>query len=212
MPGSSEYPQDIDTLALHIGEPRLHFFTCLLLSQQLNINVDDIPPLKTKISVFHSAVATFHAPSDPSGTHGMRRERIRSTPSWRGRGVPRRDCAFIVEDDNEPGMRGMGVVRILLFFSFRYNNKHYPCALVEWFKKVGLDPVTGMWVVRPDNVREKRERSVLHLESFLRAAHLIPVFGTCTIPRDFHFLYSLDAFDAYYVNKYIDNHASEIAF
>ena len=109
-------------------------------------------------------------------------------------------------------MKGLGIVRVLLFFSFDYSGTHYPCALVEWFKKVGPDPVTGMWVVCPDIVRGKRALSVLHLDSFLRAAHLIPVFGTCKIPKDFHYSYSLDAFNAFYVNKYIDHHAFEIAF
>ena len=141
----------------------------------------------------------------------MRRERIRSTPSWRG-SAPRRDCAFIVEDDDKHGMRGMGVVRVLLFFSFKYDHTYYPCALVDWFKKVGVDPVTGMWVVRPDIVHRRRECSVLHLDSFLRGAHLIPVFGAKKVPQDFHFTYSLDAFPAFYVNKYIDHHAHEIAF
>ena len=111
----------------------------------------------------------------------------------------------------------MGVVRVLLFFSFEHDHRYYPCAIVDWFKKVGLDPVTGMWVVRPDVVRRGRqcaepERSVLHLDSFLRAAHLIPVFGTDKIPRDFHFTFSLDSFKAYYVNKHIDHHANEVAF
>ncbi|KAH8979757.1 hypothetical protein EDB92DRAFT_1806221 [Lactarius akahatsu] len=69
-----------------------------------------------------------------------------------------------------------------------------------------------MWVVHPDVVRGKQERSVVHLESILHAAHLIPVFGTHMVPPDFHFTFSLDAFDAYYVNKYIDHHANEIAF
>ncbi len=181
------------------------------LTQQLNTDVDDVPPINNALSVFHLAIATFHAPSDPSGTHGMRRKRIRSTPSWRGRG-PRHDCAFIVEDDDKPGMKGLGVMRVLLFFSFEYDNTHYPFALVEWFKKVGLDPVTGMWVVCPDIVRGRQERSVVHLDSFLRAAHLVPVFGTHKLPQGFHFTLSLDAFDAYYVNKYIDHHANEVAF
>jgi len=54
------------------------------------------------ISVHHSAIASFYAPSDPSGIRGMCREWIRSTPSWRGTG-PRRDCAFVVEKQNEHG-------------------------------------------------------------------------------------------------------------
>ncbi len=106
----------------------------------------------------------------------------------------------------------MGVVRVLLFFSFEYDNMHYPFALVEWFKKVGLNPVTGMWIVHPDIVHGRQEHLVVHLDLFLYAAHLVPVFGTHKLPWDFHFTLSLDAFNAYYVNKYIDHHANEVAF
>ncbi len=103
-------------------------------------------------------------------------------------------------------------MRVLLFFSFEYNNMHYPFALVEWFKKVGLDSVTGMWVVCPDIVRRRWEHSVVHLDLFLHATHLVPVFGTHKLPWGFHFMLSLDAFDAYYINKYIDHHVNEVAF
>ena len=181
------------------------------IAGQLETTADDIPPVYGKISVFHSAVATFFAPSDPSGRHGMRRERIRSTPSWRGGGA-RRDCAFVVEDQTKPGMRGMNVVRVLLFFSFEHEGVYYPCALVEWFKRVRRDPVTGMWVVRPDMTRRKRDKTVLHLDTFLRNAHLIPVFGNEELPVGFHDSDSLDAFKAYYVNKYIDHQANEMVF
>jgi hypothetical protein len=185
--------------------------TMVCIADQLGVAPDELQPICSKISVFHSAVATFLAPSDPSGTHGMRRERIRSTPSWRGR-EPRYDCAFLVEDETKEGMMGMAIVRVMLFFSLDYDDVYYPCALVEWFKKVGNDPVTGMWVVQPDTTRGSQDKSVVHLDSFLRAAHLIPVYGTRTesLPLDFHFSYSLDTFDAYYVNKYIDHHANEI--
>jgi hypothetical protein len=44
--------------------------------KQLGIDPDDIGPFDSNISVFHSAVATFLSPSDPSNTHGMRRERV----------------------------------------------------------------------------------------------------------------------------------------
>ncbi|KAH8983439.1 hypothetical protein EDB92DRAFT_1890569 [Lactarius akahatsu] len=206
------YPKDIEGLSHHIGEPDLHYMTRGCISHQLGMTTDEMPPLKCKISVFHSAVATFYSPSDPCGTRGMRRERIRSTPSWRGR-EPRRDCAFVVEDDTKPGMLGMAVVRVQLLFSFIYEDVYYPCALVEWFTKVGCDRATGLWVVRPDIMRGKRVRTVVHLDCFLRAAHLIPVYGNGrVIPLDFHYTYSLDAFHSYYVNKYIDHHANEIAF
>lgn len=181
------------------------------IANQLGVATDELLPIHSKISVFNSAVATFFAPSDPSGSHGMRRERIRSTPSWRGH-EPRHDCAFIVEDDSKEGVSGMAIVRVMLFFSMDYNNVYYPCALVEWFKKVAHDPVTGMWVVRPDTVRGRRYKSVVHLDSFLWGAHLIPVYGKKTLPLDFHYSYSLDVFQTYYVNKYIDHHANEIVW
>lgn len=113
-------------------------------------------------------------------------------------------------DDSQPRMMGMNVVRVLLFFSFNYNGVEYPCAIVEWFQMVGLDDVTGLWVVCPNVTEGKQDRSVLHLDLFLRGAHLIPRYGMQKLPLDFHFSYSLDAFQAYYVNKYIDHHANKI--
>lgn len=180
------------------------------IATQLGLSVDDLKPIGY-VSVFASAVATFFAPSDPSGIHGMRRERIRSTPCWRG-SEPRYDCAFVVEDEEKSGMSGMAVVRVRLFFSVEYEGVHYPCALVEWFKRMGRDPLTGMWIVRPDCTRGSRDRSVIHLDSFLRGAHLIPVYGNLRLPLDFKHYNSLDVFKAYYVNKYIDHHAYEIVF
>ena len=180
------------------------------LAKQTDMSMEDLSPLGAA-SVFHSAVATFFAPGDMSGSHGMRRERIRSTPSWRG-GKPRHDCAFLVEDEEKAGMSGMAVVRILLFFSVTYNEVQYPCVLVEWFQRLGCDPVTGMWVVRPDRTCGRRDKTVVHLDCFLRAAHLIPMYGNQKIPLAFDHSYSLDTFEAYYVNKYIDHHSYEVVF
>ena len=106
----------------------------------------------------------------------------------------------------------MAVVRIILLFLFNYEGIYYPCALVEWFRRVKLDPVTGMWVVCPDMTEGIPNRLVLHLDSFLHGAHLIPVYGDEALPIDFHYSYSLDAFKAFYVNKFIDHHAHEIVF
>jgi len=180
------------------------------LAKQTDTRMEDLSPLGAA-SVFHSAVATFFAPGDMSGSCGMRRERIRSTPSWRG-GEPRRDCAFIVEDEELAGMSGMAVVCIVLFFSVAYNGAQYPCALVEWFQRLGCDPVTGMWVVRPDRTCGRWDRTVVHLDCFLRAAHLIPMYGRQKIPLGFRHSYSLDAFKAYYVNKYIYHHLYKVVF
>jgi len=112
----------------------------------------------------------------------------------------------------KPGIAGMSIVRVMLFFSFEYDGVFYPCALVEWFTKIGWDPVTGLWVVRPDTMHGKQDRTVLHMDSILRGAYLIPVYGIEKMPVDFHYSYSLDMFKAYYVNKYIDHHANEMIF
>ena len=180
------------------------------LATQMGTSAEDQFPIGA-VSAFHLAVATFFAPGDLSGTRGMQRERICSTPSWRG-GAPRHDCAFIVEDDEKPGISGMAVVRILLFFSVEYNSTRYPCALVEWFQKMGCDPVMGMWVVRPDRTRGRQDKTVVHLDCFLHAAHLIPVYCNQKMPLEFNHSYSLDSFEAYYVNKYIDHHSYEVLF
>lgn len=130
--------------------------------------------------MYHSAVATFYAPSDPSGLYGMYRERLRCTPQW-CHAEPRRDCAFIVEDQQKAVFEGMSVVRLRLLFSFKHSGTSYPCALVEWFNKAlsDRDTDTGFWVVEPDlrGVHKQPFMSVVHLDCLLRAAHLMPVFG-----------------------------------
>lgn len=145
----------------------------------------------------------------------MKRERIRSTPSWYEH--PRRDCALVSQDSDEPGFKGMSVVRIMLFFSFSHEGKTYSCALVHWFDRYGAypDPLTGMWIVRPD-VRGRQRKpflSVVHLKSLVRGVHLMPVFGgKHPVPDSVDFYNSLDCYSAFYVNKYVDYHANEILF
>lgn len=207
----SIYPPDFEALSTVVGEPDLQYLAQECIANQLGINADIIDLSDCQISIFHSAIATFFAPSDPSGTHGMRRERVRSTPSWRGR-EPRRDCVFVVEDTHALGMSGLNVVQVQLFFSLVYDDVLYPMALVDWFKKGGCDPLTELWVVHPDISHRSRDRTVLHIDSFLRGAHLIPIYGNRELPLDLHFTDSLNAFEGYYVNKYIDHHAHEIIF
>lgn len=54
-------------------------------------------------------------------------------------------------------MRGMNVVRVRLFFSFEYKDIYYPCALMDWFKRVGCDPISGLWVVHLDIMHSRQE-------------------------------------------------------
>ncbi|EKM78548.1 hypothetical protein AGABI1DRAFT_41885, partial [Agaricus bisporus var. burnettii JB137-S8] len=140
-------------------------------------------------------------------------ERFRCTPQWRHSG-PWRDCAFVVEDQDSPGFEGMNVVRLHLLFSFKHSGSSYPCALVEWFNKVWnhCDTDMGLWMVKPDlrGVHKRPYMSVIHLDMLLRAAHLMPIFGPCPMPVKFQFEWSLDAFQIFYVNQYIDHHAHEL--
>ncbi|KAH9978484.1 hypothetical protein BJV77DRAFT_1062733 [Russula vinacea] len=99
---------------------------------------------------------------------GMYRERIRSNPNWHGQ-YARRDTIY------------------------------YPCALVNWLVP-GKEPDedTGLWMVQPEYEGNGRRRtlSIIHLDCVARAAHLLPVYGSTSIPEDFHFSDALDAFRA----------------
>lgn len=163
-----------------------------------------VPDLEfCKVRVFISAMATFYAPSDISGLGGMRRERIRATPSWR-QGFARHDCVFISRDVEEPGLRGLHVGHIRLFFSVKSTSGLYPCTLVEWFSPLSdaPDPDTDMWIVTPDvDARGQRILGVVHIDAIVRAAHLIGVAGSNFTPRQLRHYDTLDAFKAFYVNK-----------
>ncbi|KIM40548.1 hypothetical protein M413DRAFT_73023, partial [Hebeloma cylindrosporum] len=214
-----KYPDSLVQLADHIQQP--HFPTALrqFIWQQLNpdsdipahtIPVADCPDLHGRLKVYHSAIARFYAPSDISGVGGMCHERIRSIPCWRGK-QPRRDTVFVETDPDVPGMRGMAIGRVLLFFSFSLRGTFYPCALVNWLvlRSNEPDPETGLWVVKPEFIGNHRSIAVIHLDSIVRGAHLLPVYGSNPLPEDFDFTLSLDAFCAFFVNSYVDHHAHE---
>ncbi|KIJ13003.1 hypothetical protein PAXINDRAFT_81995 [Paxillus involutus ATCC 200175] len=54
--------------------------------------------------------------------------------------------------------------------------------------------------------------SVIHLDSIMQPAHLIGIYGKDPIPRNFKHTDSLAAFAAFYVNKFSDHHAFQLAF
>jgi len=184
------------------------------LSPSQSPEVPNLPSFDDKITIYPSAVATFYSPSDISGVGGMRSERIRAIKSWR-KGPPRYDCVFVETDPDAPGMAGLDIARVRLFFSCTFNGVKYPCALVQWFSRVGesADPGTGMWVVEPDVTDDGVPiTSVIHLDSIIRAAHLLPVFKEKYVSRDLFFYDTLNKFQLFYVNKFVDHHAFEIAF
>ncbi|TFK27216.1 hypothetical protein FA15DRAFT_586638 [Coprinopsis marcescibilis] len=107
------------------------------------------------------------------------------------------------------------IAQVRLFFSFLdpYSNKMQSCALVNWFPTVGTsrDLVTGLWVVeREEEENGYRELQIIPLVSIVRGAHLLPVFGTGRLPEGFSYTDSLEVFERYYVNSYIDYHTHEM--
>ena len=171
------------------------------------------PEFDDLITLYPSAVATYFAPSDLSGIGGMHSERIRATPNWRKEG-PRYDTIFINTNPNEDGMRGLDVARVKQFFSFKSQGHLYPCAMVQWYSRCHDEPDedTGMWVVEPDVYDGKPTTDIIHLDVIVRSAHLIALYGKNPLPKGIPLCYTLDLFHSYYVNKYIDHHAFELAF
>ena len=173
----------------------------------------ECPGYHGKISVYNSASSTFYAPSDLSGVGGMHREYIQATPVWRQEG-PQYDCVFVITDPELEGMRGMDIARVLCFFSFKTQGKQYPCAVVHWFDHVGdmPDQTTGMWMVRPGFIWGQPNFAVIHVDTIFRAAHLIPIFGQEFVPPEIKPYHCYDIFHGFYVNKFADHHAFEVAF
>ncbi|KAG1815846.1 hypothetical protein DFJ58DRAFT_720308 [Suillus subalutaceus] len=80
----------------------------------------------------------------------------------------RNDCMFVNINPDVEGMQGLKVARVLCFFSFKHNWIEYPCALVQWFDKLGdcADEDTGMWMVQL-SVREdgSQNLAVIHIDT-----------------------------------------------
>ncbi|KAH7905684.1 hypothetical protein BJ138DRAFT_1138203 [Hygrophoropsis aurantiaca] len=215
--------KNVCALADELGEKYLPKHVRYFLHTQIHpedprsaseIALSKLPCLEDKISVFHSAGATFYAPSDPSGIGGMKREHIRTTPLWH-KLYPRYDCVFVNMDPGLDGMRGLDVARFLCFFSLTFEDKVYPAAVVHWFARIGDEPDedTGMWKVEPCfNEDASRHISVIHVDMIFCAAHLIPVYGSKPLPKGIKHYHLYDLFNAYYVNKHADHHTFTIAW
>jgi hypothetical protein len=218
-----QYPKSLDALAAYIKQPGFSMVLRRFIFTQRHPEYKGyphvLPEFSSKISVFHSAVASFYAPSNHSGASGMYRERIRANPNYGGN--PRFDTVFVsVADADSPDLEGeyaMGgllVARVLLFFSF-YDpvlQKYIPCALINWFvpKSDKPDPNTGMWVFEPEIEGGRPSLEVIHLDTILRGAHLLPKYGSGFLPENFSYIDALDAFKAYFVNHFIDYPAHEL--
>ena len=124
------------------------------------------------------------------------------------------DTIFVEMDLDMPGMLGIDIAQVHIFFSFKYNGAEYHCALVDWFSCVGDTPDedTGMWVVECDyDIHNCQLSGVIHIDTMIRCSHLICVYGAEPVSMETKFSDSLYAFNIYYVNKYADHHSFEFA-
>ncbi|KAG1726481.1 hypothetical protein EDB19DRAFT_1897639 [Suillus lakei] len=92
-----------------------------------------------------------------------------------------KDCMFVITDPNAHGMQGMDIAQ------------------------------TGLWMVEPSSIDNHAHFVVIHVKSIFRSAHLIPVYGTELLPAVIKSHHILNIFTLFYVNKYADHHAFEIA-
>ena len=167
------------------------------------------------ICIFHSTKVEFYAPSDFCGVGSMHREVIHANPSYRG--SPHFDTIFVAVSDEMDAMHGLLVAQVLLLFSYfdPYHSKQIPCALVTWFihpsDRPERDKESGMWKLeREQDADGEQPVQVIHLDTILRGAHLLPCYGQGFLPVDFKHTDALDAWDSYFVNKFIDHHAYEL--
>jgi hypothetical protein len=216
-------PRKIVALSQHLGIPQLSVLISRFLYAQENptdgrafedMPLEECPRYTGKIRVYPSAIATYRAPSDLSGSSSMRYERIRCVSSWWD-GPPRKDCVFIEQHSNLAGFRGLFIGQIESFISLKHNKINYPCAVISTFSPIADSPCrdTGMWIVERDlDDNGENQTMIVHIDTIIRSAHLIGIAGNSFIPKNLRYSDSLDAFRTFYVNKFIDYHAHEIAF
>src|ERR1700760_3052594 len=167
------------------------------------------------IRIFHSAKVQYYAPSDLCGTGGMYRETIHANPNYSG--LPRFDTVLVSVADEKEVMGGLLVARVRLLFTYfdAYHGKNIPCALVTWFIHPDDNPKrdedTNMWKLCPERDEDGRHPiQVIHLDTILRGVHLLPCYGEGFLPVELTYTDALDAWDAYFVNQFIDYHAHEL--
>ena len=161
-----------------------------------------------KLSIYHSVVSTFFAPSDLSGVNSMHHECIHALPSWQN-GPSHYNTVLVSTNQEIDGMWSLDVGHVCLFFLFTHGDVEYPCALIDRYDCITdyPDEDTGLWIVKPipDNsaiiISSAAPTSSLCFTRTLLIAHL-----------DWHFSDSLDTFLFYYVDKYAGHHMHKIVF
>ncbi|KIK97909.1 hypothetical protein PAXRUDRAFT_135347, partial [Paxillus rubicundulus Ve08.2h10] len=142
------------------------------------------------------------------------RKVIRTVPSWH-QGPAQYDCVYMSTDEAKDGMLGVDIACVYCFFSFTHTDRQiFPCALVHWFDWVADEPdeLTGMWMVSLSFLQDGSQNfTVIHIDSIVCAAHLLPIFGDELVPSYVRFHNTLDVYRGFYVNCFADHHAFELA-
>ncbi|KAF9228936.1 hypothetical protein BS17DRAFT_841209, partial [Gyrodon lividus] len=98
-----------------------------------------------------------------------------------------------------------------VFLSFTHTDGQiFPCMLVHWFNWIADEPdeLTGMWTVSLSFLQENF--AVIHIDSIIYAAHLLPIFGDEQVPSYVKSHNSLNVYQGFYVNCFADHHAFEL--
>ncbi|KAH8988107.1 hypothetical protein EDB92DRAFT_1935954 [Lactarius akahatsu] len=163
-----------------------------------------------KVSLYTSASSIFFAPSNPCGIHGLRREQIQSTWSWRG-GLLWHDVVLVNMGDGgnkDLPMSGYAVAQVLLFFSLEHGGDKFPAALVWWYT------LSNNSAHRDEATEYNRHKQpllgVVHIDTIFHAVHLLPYFGQEPVQKHFSYTDILDSFANFYVNMFADHHSFEI--
>ena len=112
-------------------------------------------------------------------------------------------------------MKALLAACVYLFFRLLYGRISYPCALVHWYSMSNNpNPDTGLWAVQPELTHQGMcHLSVIHVDSIVCGMHLLPKFlSDAPIYWEINYTNVLDLYTSYYVNKFINHHAFEIAF
>ena len=214
--------KSVTALAEDLHVPALHDLLRCFLQAQIYPDVDepgvDVPlehcpwiSQAAQIAIHHSARATFYSSSELDLPGRMHSEMIWCSPHWYGL-APCRDTVLVQIGPEDDILHGMAVGRVRALLSSSHGLVHYDCALLEWFNVVAPHPdaVTGMWVLEPERHGNHRAIDLVHVDSIIRACHLIPVFGEEEVDPDITFANSLDAYACFYLNPYIDYHMHEL--
>ncbi|KAG1858200.1 hypothetical protein F4604DRAFT_1882971 [Suillus subluteus] len=184
-------------LSTELTIPHLSILLRQFLFEQLHPNDQHSASEVPLTAFFNSACSTFYAPSDCSGIGRMWQEHIRACPVWRNE-APWYDCVFVNTDADTEGMGGMDVARVMCFSPSHLKDNPYP--------------YTGMWIVTPSfDTDDSLSVGIIHIDSIYCATHLIPIYGPQNISRNLKHYNLYNVFQAFYVNKFADHHAFEIA-